>query len=78
MPPGVTAIGRSVPGFTSCQPRAISTSLIDSLLDDFSGGVAEERGLAKAKVASRARDALYIPAHHPAVSSMIVGRDGSI
>lgn len=59
-------------------PRAISPAQIDRLVDAFSGRAVEELGLAPARAAGWARDALYIPAHHPAVSSMIVGRDGTI
>lgn len=59
-------------------PRTISPLQIDSLVDAFVGRAVEEHGLAPARAARWARDNLYVPAHHPAVSSMIVGRDGTI
>lgn len=59
-------------------PRAISSAQIDRLVDAFSGRAVEELGLTPARVAGWARDNLYVPAHHPAVSSMTVGRDGTI
>lgn len=58
-------------------PVPVSAALVDTLIDRLAGFAAQRGRATQAQAEQWARDALYLPPHHPPVSELVIGRDGS-
>lgn len=65
------------------RPVPIAAALVDSLIRDVGKSIEElrrhfPRAPTPARAEELARASLYIPAHHPPVSNLVIGRDGTL